>query len=489
MRDQTAKVLVPEILVHITAPSRGTDDARYRRLAQAYLGFETTTQHPIIYNQTSANKHHSGNLDSSSSQIHGERTTIDSPNLSFQSAFGNLGSPRPQQPNEGFHDSQSSWVAPPSIIQESVPNDEVAFRQFCSPTRILEHYISTFDSSQSISPISQNKSQLEGAVLGRSNPSQEETRRFVDGIPPDPTCNAKRDGCGSSAKPHPCAQLELEGRCSSPSRLEPRPPSTSHRGTVIPGSPVRRTRRAPASPALTSFVEETRIASSFPPQVALSSSRADSEPPAKRVRTSPPLPGRVLARSSSDGPRQEQLRTQKASNSLDHLEILAPDPPTSLQDLRPSDMVTETLLDLAQRVDLGSRYRPQLQTRALRLFERGYWMVDCASWEQDLKDSAWEFLTDYLRNGLVGWGAMCKRNQTFTFIRLYCFGCVVEYMFLVIWVASKRRVRKCPIRAVCSVLSFYLGSSKCSRDIRSFPKEDMSANTSHRIHRGVMDWE
>src|SRR3954447_6300181 len=36
-----------EILAHITAPSRGSDDARYRTLAQAYLDFECVERYII----------------------------------------------------------------------------------------------------------------------------------------------------------------------------------------------------------------------------------------------------------------------------------------------------------------------------------------------------------------------------------------------------------------------------------------------------------
>lgn len=36
---------------------------------------------------------------------------------------------------------------------------------------------------------------------------------------------------------------------------------------------------------------------------------------------------------------------------------------------------------------------------------------------------------------------MCKRDEEFSWMRLYCWGCVVEYMYLVVWVASKRKVR------------------------------------------------
>ncbi|KAK0656112.1 hypothetical protein B0T16DRAFT_424762 [Cercophora newfieldiana] len=395
MRDCTA-----EILVHITAPSRVADDAKYRHLAQAYLGFEPTTRFPIVSSQGPAKAKGAEDVSRSGPHTAREASAIGSPDLSFRSAFGNQASPPLRQPDEDVHDdSHSSWVAPPSVVQDSLPNNIDTYAQFCSPTRILEHYVSAFDSSQSESnSISQRKSQL-------------------------------------NQSPVPLRRSELA--CSSSSFAKTSPQDAS----LIPQSPEsRKTRRITPVSNQTSFIEETRIASSFPSEIS-SSYRADSAPPAKRARTSPPpFPGK-LVRSSSDGPRYEQARAKRPPHSLDHLEILSPEPPISLHNLQPSDLVTETLLDLAKRVDLRSRYRPHQQARELRPFERGYWMVDCKSWEQDLKDSAWEFLTDYLRNGLVGWGIRCKRDTPFTWMRLYCWGGVVEYMYLVIWVASKRRVR------------------------------------------------
>ncbi|KAK4449471.1 hypothetical protein QBC34DRAFT_405041 [Podospora aff. communis PSN243] len=439
-----------EILVHITAPSRVADDKTYRQLAQAYFGFEPAARFPIAFSQGPSRELRRGD-DRANSQTTGERATIDSPNLSFRSAFGNPESPRIVQPAQTVGDSQSSWAAPPSVIPDSLPDNNHTFAQFCSPTRILEHYISTFESSQSeqssiperrsqlsASQVQQRRSQLAWELSGHRRPFQQTiSRQCTTG-----SRNLNFSSlAGEISDSEPTTQLEPEQGSSFSTREEPGLPSPCPRVTVIPQSPEsRKPQRRDAVSNQPSFVEETRIASSFPTEI-VSSPRADSEPPFKRARTSlPPFPGQ-LVRSSSDIPRHEPPKAKSTPQSLDHLEILAPEPPASLHDLQPSDLVTEALLDLAQRVDLRSRYRPQHQSRELRPFERGYWLVDCRSWEQDLKDSAWEFLTDYLQNGLVGWGVRCRRDQPFTWMRLYCWGGVVEYLYLVIWVASKRRVR------------------------------------------------
>jgi hypothetical protein len=103
-------------------------------------------------------------------------------------------------------------------------------------------------------------------------------------------------------------------------------------------------------------------------------------------------------------------------------------------------MITDVLASLARNLDLEKRFRPESQTRELRPFERGYWLVDCTTWDPDLKRSAWEYLAKYLGSGAAGWGTTCKRDAAFSWIRLYCWGCVVGHMYLVLYLMSKRRV-------------------------------------------------
>lgn len=192
-------------------------------------------------------------------------------------------------------------------------------------------------------------------------------------------------------------------------------------------------------------MEETRITSSYPSQPAKSNSsfRAESEPPLpKRQRTSrDPDPGKPLARSASDvGPQRTHRNNTPSSPLPATLEILSPPPLTTARALEPADMITDVLASLARELDLERRFRPASQTRALRPFERGYWLVDCTPWDADLKRSAWGFLTDYLGKGAAGWGASCRRDAAFSWIRLYCWGGVVGHMYLVLYLMSKRRV-------------------------------------------------
>lgn len=450
-----------EILVHITAPARVTDDAKYRALATAYYDFEPASQTPITA-WLSAGSGEAEEIDHETEESARELPcggdvpastkdlgTIESPVLSFQSAINNLGSPRVRRLEEGaMPDSQMSWRPPPSVVQDSMPDNDFAFPQYCTPTRILSHYTSMFDSSQSdLSPVAQRQvrqqtarsSQRRGAPLALGSPSRTRSTGYSgweEDTPNSP--EPPQDGVDQMTPSQRPKEI------SKPSDLAP----TKDGGTtLIPLSPVAGNKRLlPAAHTPTDAAEEARAMSSYPipGRQPPPTSRAESEPPlSKRHRTMhDPEPGKPLVRSASDvGPQQAGTSTRQLFPLVpDCLEILSPPPATAQRELRPEDMITDVLARLARELNLDRRFKPQSQARELRPFERGYWLVDCSSWEPALKRSAWGFLADYLGKGAAGWGTSCRRDPDFSWIRLYCWGCAVGHMYLVLYLMSKRKV-------------------------------------------------
>ncbi|EAQ90883.1 hypothetical protein CHGG_02818 [Chaetomium globosum CBS 148.51] len=122
------------------------------------------------------------------------------------------------------------------------------------------------------------------------------------------------------------------------------------------------------------------------------------------------------------------------------LTLHSPPPPTSDTPLHPEDLITDVLARLASSLNLAQRFQPTSQTRPLRPFERGYWLVDCRGWDAALKRSAWGFLASYLAKGAAGWGTSCTRDAGFAWLRVYCWGGVVGHMYLVLYLMSRRRV-------------------------------------------------
>lgn len=122
------------------------------------------------------------------------------------------------------------------------------------------------------------------------------------------------------------------------------------------------------------------------------------------------------------------------------LEIYSPEPPVGEHDLHPDDLIPGPIGALAKNLDLKKRFNPELQSREIRPFERGHWLIDCTTWEEDLKWTSWSFLKDYLSKGLAGWGVRCERDEAFSRIRLWCFGHMIGHLHLLLYLVSKRQL-------------------------------------------------
>lgn len=136
-----------EILVHITAPSAAADDVRYRALAQAYLDFQ-----PEGFVELPQD------ISSGPNAVPPDRLV--SPQASFGSVWDNVGSPRLAAVNQQLAPSpcvqprlppassqlrddfsQASWVAPPSEVPDSMPDNDIRAPAFNTPTRVLNFFL------------------------------------------------------------------------------------------------------------------------------------------------------------------------------------------------------------------------------------------------------------------------------------------------------------------------------------------------------------
>ncbi|OIW35163.1 hypothetical protein CONLIGDRAFT_639467 [Coniochaeta ligniaria NRRL 30616] len=445
-----------EILVHITAPSRASDDTDYRSLATAYLAFdptERTTLDSLAYSQDRAE-----NTPTTQEQlaISPDQDHFVSPKLSFGSAAHNLDSPDIRRARIGEavdrNESQSSWRAPPSVVADSNPENDISIARYCSPTRILEHYLQGFDSSQS------NGSQpLSPTVASSSSTSRRLERIPIPAVQSTSPAVSQPTGNLTSLSPVIPQTPTLAARESSAPAARP---MTSSDADIIPSSLPSQQATSTPSDNLTRPAHETvtqampAVITTTPLSLSIGqvdrSSRADSEPPQppkRQKRVHIEASSNSLARSSSDiGPRQGQVkrrqldRRQKARQSAEGLEIHAPEPTVSCAELDISVVITEPLKKLATDLDINTRFQPRHRTRDPRPFERGHWFVDCSAWPESVRMNTWAFLTNYVGNGVAGWGIWCRRNQEFTWMRLYCWGCVVGHMHLLLYISSQRQL-------------------------------------------------
>lgn len=439
----TSKDLETEILVHISAPATTADDVRYKRLARAYMGFTSQNATNILSLADNAQGPGLRNNDRLNSieevgcsldmDVMANQPLIDSQDISFQSVLDNQASPRwpagriqkgPKQDERTSGRNQEDLGTPtaasthttnqelPSEVDDSYPMPSASLLHV-SPTRVLQHYMAQFAPAPTPSLTYRNSSSgrdLFGAEVPSSVPvpSQElASSRHVKEF--QVKLNSAR----------PLISLGNLKRRGTIEASEPRKRAAEH-------TPVDIIVIHPPSPT-------TMVPSTIP-------TKAGSEPPQpKRLKTSVSnLTVSNLVRSSSDVGPGAPASSPLSQQSLEALVIRSPSPPPEVEDLQASSLISSQFAKVAQ--DLSSRYRPQAK-RELDEFERGYWLVDCSRWSDETRREAWIFLTKYLKSGLGGWGLWCRRDTLHQSIRLYCWGCVVKHAYLLLYLASGRRIK------------------------------------------------
>lgn len=130
--------------------------------------------------------------------------------------------------------------------------------------------------------------------------------------------------------------------------------------------------------------------------------------------------------------------------------VMPPEPKAGRE--RFTSHVTEALQSLADNPTIGHKYVPVSVARAIRPLERGYWLVDCSSWQLSDQIDFWQFLERTIHRGSLGWGVWCTREdeglanvakgESIGIIKVFCWGEIVKHVFLLLYVASNSQVKK-----------------------------------------------
>ena len=199
---------------------------------------------------------------------------------------------------------------------------------------------------------------------------------------------------------------------------------------------------------------------------ALSAIKYAPEPPQSSQKPSTPQP-----RLHKSSPRPFLVSTPTAPSSPTTLTALtalpysihAPPPPTSLSTFETH--ITSSLSSLLTHQDLAKKYAPTTVARDLRTSERGFWSFDTSVWSAQLQIDFWTFLTKVVSNGSVGFGVWASRSfdeeessgrttQTRSEqavsqpgnglgkVQVFCWGEIVEHVYLLLYVASKSKIKK-----------------------------------------------
>lgn len=120
--------------------------------------------------------------------------------------------------------------------------------------------------------------------------------------------------------------------------------------------------------------------------------------------------------------------------------IRAPPPQPSLEPFETH--ITDALKYLGENTGLIERYQPVSVVRELRRSERGHWKFNITPWPAQLQAEFFQFLAKMIEAGRVGWGVWCARQPHTLDVQVFCWGEVLRHVYLMLFVASKSKVRK-----------------------------------------------
>lgn len=438
-----------EILVHISAPSRGKDDTRYRALARAYQSFEPINRLSLC--NYSGNGHFQASdenvgaqpgtiyLASSPEELRSDPKTnivpdegsfnlsplqaellsenyitntdrdknppLDSPQASFSGVSDNLDSPalrrlRPsiktpppstkQTLRHLVASNESSWETPPSVIPDSQSPCNRAIPEFSSPTRVLELYLQHFDTPE--------PSTVDADAYGSSQGNEVSSSLLLYSLQP-------QTGPAQTTPPvHSSVEEPLEVIRETPYA------GRSERHDLSP-STKRRYPSSPNAAALSGAGHLPSLTGLHRNHVrrARSLDKIVDTPDRPATQTSPLQKRRKLeVPATRINPMHRKLSKPSPWPRITPDEIHPPPPRTSLKGFLPP-LITPALQSLAVQLELPRRYHPRSQTRPLRELERGYWSVSMVGWSKTVRDQAWVALRNYLGQGKAGWGVWCLR--------------------------------------------------------------------------------
>ncbi|KAE8326840.1 hypothetical protein BDV39DRAFT_85170 [Aspergillus sergii] len=372
-----------EILVHISAPCGVSDDAHYRAQVEAILGFQSTSRQVLTL--------------------------------------------KPDDNNNG-HDYTISTATSDELFRPQLPSNNMPLQDPVVPT---------------------NDTSNKPAIIISNETIEYEEHELSNGQSHD-----------SSAKDYLDTPVSVipDSQAGRPSSDTANLQDVDHQLSTI---------RAPSFPCSADLIRAKRYQTHSPP---LRSGR-------KKLRHSPCTNDKANATQIGDSAVQSTALSTFVSTSLP-VEIRPPLPPVSKEKF--TTHITPTLEMLAAR--LKSRtYRPLEQNRELDKLERGHWYLRINVVEAEAHDTTipwqqsdgaciwdmstfcrfWSFLSEFIKEGRAGWGVWCILEDLLSAqlphntqepalremgirqltLKTYAWGEIASHIYLVLFLASERRIR------------------------------------------------
>lgn len=145
--------------------------------------------------------------------------------------------------------------------------------------------------------------------------------------------------------------------------------------------------------------------------------------------------------------QEHLIRATKVAETLDwsSLEAHAFPPAPTVSTAQPGKLPSQITKHLAaMKAQNPAKFRPSIISDLPRPDIRGYWSIRCSHWPLELQYEFWKSMQEHVRSGRLGWGTTLHRDGkvlgSLGHVRLYCWGEVVEHMWLLIWLCSNGKI-------------------------------------------------
>jgi len=481
-----------DLLVHTTAPSSRNDDERYKAQAEAYSAFIAAGASTRISNHGSSTNATGGLPSSLPNDMIGANTIAEM----RQSSRRHEGEPSGLfcDPTTYLEETQLVYTAlesqifatssrtPKRPLKRALSTAQQIVEDKITAVEGTDHHVSRQDESSSSHRIPSQSSYLMSPILDRSSKKpriNEANRQYFQSsrsiLPSSDPVQENGDLVVAPAVPAPTTgQTGLESRQHSFSGddITSELPTSYSLSDMSPESSRNRQQSTQRSisdlgpsllePTVSEHEGQRRLEVPQESSHRLATQRQiEASPPDRVGHQAPPkflgneTAVKDFARTGNAGNGTKETPVKIAETPIPtptiHVDlpttIRAPAPQPSLQPFETH--ITESLKYLSENASLAQSYKPIFVSRDLEQSERGYWTFDITSWPAQLQTEFFQFLAKMIEPGRVGWGVWCVREPSSSLrVRMFCWGEVVQHVYLMLYVASKSKVRKLGLRWV-----------------------------------------
>lgn len=443
----------PEVLVHISTPATRANDDLYQSLADAYLEFEphrdSEPQKDVIHGGNSSQAQH---LPDSQNHTSSQHEVLDSGNAPpFIRSMDSYGS-FPSYITSGDH---SGNQADPEATDAPSSSEDISISRLEQLERIQNKWKQQKPPRSSlVGETRKNKSGLPSSVEASTflEDTQQAFADIASQLTDELSTTSEEEGSilGDEETPDASGRIETElsrvpyapspGNGKVELRTSTSPPTPAN----IPPSaqsikkPIRQSARL-AKSVLDSYVDSDQPDMQRSIRSPSIEHRAGSQ-----IR---PAPTQQLITSGKESRKDDALSSlgNKAplTVSFSELPVTVTPPSAQISIESPSTLpsqITPYLEGLKQQD--SARFNPKT-VRTLKPDERGHWRVDCRLWPKHVQLEFWSALQDDVQSGRLGWGVTLHREvarMRLGLVRLYCWGEIVEHIWLSLWQHSGGRV-------------------------------------------------